>query len=380
MIDAKILDVDYLKTLFATMSLRKGGKKYDFRKSEDVAELHGLIDSKGWKDKTTTWFVDSLKQTGRLPNVILDTTGKSKVEANAAKFKELGYKVSVVWVLTNRQWAMFRNLIRDRVVPQDIFHEIHDDVKKNMKNVLQTGARDIDEFWLIWSGEKGDVVFSELPKSARGLKGTTMKLVKKGNSFVLSDRDKELIGDLMTAVDDFLGPDAETEGKGNYKSFDDFSKDMSKSVELVQKDQTEEEKKKNLTSWRPNFKDKNFKISGYATESVDTTEDTVDESNIMGDPVVPGEGDPKPSYNERYDGNDFLDYLIEDFVKFSERFTYREEAFDKIENFIQEFYRGNNEEIFRSRVRANRKHIVEAVSEEIVTISLEKINKLSFFR
>ena len=380
MIDAKIIDVDHLKVLYATSELRKGGKEFDFRNPEHVAELHDFVDGKGWKDKTIQWFVGSLeKGKGRLPNIILDTTGKSKVEKNALEFKKnWGYKVAVVWVLTNRQWAMFRNMIRDRVVPEDIFHEIHDGVKKNMKNVIQTGAGVIDEFWLVWSGEKGDVVFNELPKSARGLKGTTMKLVKQGSSFVLSERDKKQIGDLMSAIDDFLGPDGEEEGKSKYKSFDEFGSELGKSVEIVK---AKDSDGKNLAKWRPQFKDKNFKLSGYANESESTEEETVvSEENILGNATRVVAGDTLPTYSERLDGENYLDFLIEDFSTFSDRFTFKEEAFDRVEDFIREFYDGNNEEIFRTRIRKHRKELAEAVCEEIYERAVEKVNRLSFFK
>jgi hypothetical protein len=58
----------------------------------------------------------------------------------------------LVWVATNRSVAMYNNFNpkRGRVVPESIFHEVHNSVNATMLNLITTyRTYGIDEFWCI---------------------------------------------------------------------------------------------------------------------------------------------------------------------------------------------------------------------------------------
>lgn len=130
--DFKSFDVDELKRKInksiknADSPFRKYVDKddYDFSNPDDVSALHGIVKKGDWNDKLQqNVFMDN----NYLPNVLFDVTGDdpNKLIKNAKTTKKLGYNTALVWVVTNREEAMVRNVLRDRTVGDAIFHIKH---------------------------------------------------------------------------------------------------------------------------------------------------------------------------------------------------------------------------------------------------------------
>ena len=119
MLQGKTFDVDELKQLYVKGS-KVGifddirGGNYDFKNPDDVALLHQKVKELGLKDRREQAFFSSLS-TNRLPNIVFDITGdeESKLTKLSMMCKDIGYKVSLVWVVANREEAFIRNLQRD---------------------------------------------------------------------------------------------------------------------------------------------------------------------------------------------------------------------------------------------------------------------------
>lgn len=161
--------------------------------------LHQIVKQKGFKDKQEKAFFDAHTNDNR-PNVIYDITGDdpSKLASIGKKVKEAGYKTCLVWVVTNREEAFIRNLKRDRVVPQEIFHKTHNDVAKALDAVLKgADAKYFDEAWIAFgSGTSARELSKE--EQAELDKMGVIKLSKSGSSFVIpqgvEDRVHEILG------------------------------------------------------------------------------------------------------------------------------------------------------------------------------------------
>lgn len=219
-IDAKVFDVDRLKELY--MAAQKMGKiksdvkKYDLGNPDDVTALHNKIKALGYKDKQEEAFFKGAVN-GTLPNVIYDITGDdpNKLEKLGSKLKGLGYKVTLVWVVTNRQVAMIQNLSRDRIVSQKIFHEIHNAVNKTVFPFLKNKAKDYDAAWIIFGSELPANALSADEKKQLENVGA-IKLEKKGSGFEIPD-------EIAMIVYNILGPNEENpDAPQTYKDFDDI--------------------------------------------------------------------------------------------------------------------------------------------------------------
>lgn len=228
LIDAKIVDVDQMKNLYNIMQ----GGKYDLTKPEDVHKLHLEIDAKGWKDKVVANFFASAEKTGKIPNVVFDITGKSvsSLERYTMMAKEMGYKVSFVWVVTNRNVAIVRNLMRSRVVPQNIFHQTHNQVRDSIFPFLKGDfARFVDEAWIVFSGDMDIEVSNDQvnPTVRDELKGKAFKLVKMGDRFTTLVKLEGKTVDIAGKVAEFLGPEEVDYNEPQiYKDFDDVNKQL----------------------------------------------------------------------------------------------------------------------------------------------------------
>ena len=185
-INAKVFDVDRLKELYIKAQEKgsfKDTRKYDLKNPADVSALHQKVKDLGLKDKQEEAFFNDLNQ-DRLPNIIYDITGDDpqKLKKIASKVNSVGYKTSLVWVVTNRQVAMLQNLSRDRVVSQQIFHKIHNDIVKNVFPFLKNGAKDYDEAWIVFNSKESAKSLS--PEERKQLDNIgTVRLEKSGNGF-----------------------------------------------------------------------------------------------------------------------------------------------------------------------------------------------------
>lgn len=204
-IDAKIIDVDELKVLY-TKAAKKGkaikdDREYNFKNPDDVGALHDIVDKKAYKEKMEDNFFAG-HTNGNRPNIIYDITGSKadKLKNLGKMLKDMGYQVSLVWVLTNRQVAMMRNMCRARVVPAKIFHDTHNKVNKNVFPFLQSAdAKYYDEAWVVFNSP--DSLKELTPEEKKEFdKFSVVKFAKKGDSFIIPE-------DVMDRVMKTLGPD-----------------------------------------------------------------------------------------------------------------------------------------------------------------------------
>ena len=232
-IDAKVMDVDELKKLYVMAA--KAGKfddkrTYNFKNPEDVGALHQIVKKKGFKDKQEDAFFLTNKE-GKLDNIIYDITGDDpkKLGSIGKKLKDMGYKTSIVWVVTNREEAFIRNLKRDRVVPEKIFHTTHNDVAKAVEPFLKSAdARYYDEAWLVFGS--GDSAKDLTPEQEKELeKMGVVKLEKSGTSFIIPN-------DVEMRVHRILGPmEPNPDKPENYISYDEFMTDYKGNKAKVKK-------------------------------------------------------------------------------------------------------------------------------------------------
>lgn len=173
-IQGKIMDVDQVKSQIihpGTLALNKKVQdkygidvtKLNLRNPDDVALLHKINDELGVSKKVQSQFLDSQRNKDRLPNVIFDTTMKSKkklmdlVEAVEAA----GYKnenIHVVWVVNDVKKAIQQNLSRSRIVPEEILMQTHELVSATMSELLKD---DISKYvggdvWLVFNKQFAD--------------------------------------------------------------------------------------------------------------------------------------------------------------------------------------------------------------------------------
>lgn len=194
MLQGKIFDVDELKQLYVKGSKAgifddiRGGN-YDFKNPDDVALLHQKVKELGLKDRREQAFFSSLS-TNRLPNIVFDITGdeESKLTKLSMMCKDIGYKVSLVWVVANREEAFIRNLQRDRTVPDEVFHATHNNVKTSVFSFLEgSGSKFCDSAWVVFSS--GASAEDMTPDEKRALENNrVIKLEKKGSKFVVPDK------------------------------------------------------------------------------------------------------------------------------------------------------------------------------------------------
>lgn len=158
LVQGKHFDVDKFKQMYVKLqnSAADSAKKLDLNNPEDTKNLHALIKGKNWKEKERQYMMDAASVQERLPNIIFDITSKNTGDIQAIvdfiRDNDKLYKVALVWVATNRSVAMYNNFNpkRGRVVPESIFHEVHNSVNATMLNLITTyRTYGIDEFWCI---------------------------------------------------------------------------------------------------------------------------------------------------------------------------------------------------------------------------------------
>lgn len=88
-----------------------------------------------------------------LANVLLDMTGKEReVNLYTEYLKEKGYKIALVWVITNRSVALLWNHLRPRSMKVGAVHTGHDEPNKYLLQALMDGRlKDMDDAWLVFN-------------------------------------------------------------------------------------------------------------------------------------------------------------------------------------------------------------------------------------
>lgn len=196
-IDAKHFDTDEFKKKYIQLQSkpnsvinREDTHQYDLKNSEDVSALHWKVKGKGWDWKTQDAFMyDETHDPQRLPNVVFDITGKdvSKMIDIAQTCKEMGYEITLVWVVVNRSRALWNNLNRSRNVKQDVFHSIHNKINEVVPNFIkQDAGKYFDNAWLVFNSTE-----TLGAKTEEDEKNTAVSLEKNGNGFIIDDTDAE---------------------------------------------------------------------------------------------------------------------------------------------------------------------------------------------
>lgn len=163
-LEGKVLDVDELKSQYKKL-VSKGiidDKEYDLANPEDCNELHQKIKGKGWEAKMKHHLFDTgkhkIKQNGqenRQPNVIFDMVSKkiSDIEEVLGYVVPMGYTVTIVWVVTNRDTASMNNELRGigdikkrRSVPDKILRAGHQGAYDTMVSILQNKYENLNQF------------------------------------------------------------------------------------------------------------------------------------------------------------------------------------------------------------------------------------------
>ena len=210
-IKAKIFDVDAIKELYAKvvnddryeLSRRAQKKDFDFKNPEDVSYLH-MATKKYGKEQRQYFRRGRSDDAKRLPNIIFDITAKEREDFDniVDLIGDMGYKICFVWVVTNREEAMVRNLMRDRVVSDEIFHKIHNQVNDFLPRFLTSeGGNYFDEAWVVFNsnitpgGTASELKYQNDNKAIR--------LKKRGSAFVF---DTETVARLIAT----LGPNEAT--------------------------------------------------------------------------------------------------------------------------------------------------------------------------
>ncbi len=225
LIDAKIADVDQLKALY---NIKMSGK-LDLIKHDDTADFNQSKDSNWSEEKNLKLFFTD----NELANIIFDITGKSltSLQNYVGMISDLGYKISLVWVVANREVAIVRNLMRDRVVPQQLFHQIHNQVNDTMFSFLKDPwfSRSVEETWVVFSGPATVEFEKHTNVAARDevLKNRAFNLIKRDNAFTTFTTIRGKKVDLKTKIIDWLGPqEHHYQNPAIYKSFKQVEMDI----------------------------------------------------------------------------------------------------------------------------------------------------------
>jgi len=128
----KTFDVDDLKSKYVKLlqqgKLKDELKDFNFKNPEDVTDLHLRVKQHGWKQKQIDLIFRNKQNPNKeannskiLPNILFDRVSGDieDITEIAIRAKELGYNVTLVWVLCNLDVAIMNNMVRDRFVDID---------------------------------------------------------------------------------------------------------------------------------------------------------------------------------------------------------------------------------------------------------------------
>ncbi len=208
LIDAKVLDTDNIKEYYIKMLRNKlndpnidaktkanligpfGGKIPNLKNPRDSERLHYYTKKRHFFTHMLKTFLRSAVKSHQ--NFIVDTTGNNieEVFMNAKAFKSLGYKISIVWVVTNVDLAVQRNMTRSRHVDEAYLRSTHENLAKNIPEALLNNKFKLfDEFWIVFNNEDK----SKASDFKSRFKDTAYKLEKVGDSFIITDEIVEKI-------------------------------------------------------------------------------------------------------------------------------------------------------------------------------------------
>ena len=171
--DFRSFDVDDLKFKYERLlklgKLKDELKDFDWSNPEDVTELHMRVKEHGWKDKQINLIFRNKYNPNKeannskiLPNLLFDrVSGKIEdITEIALRAKELGYNVTVVWVLSNREVSKINNRVRERRVSEKhVLIPNHEAAYKTLTDLFNNKYPNFNDFidaaWLGYSAGFG---------------------------------------------------------------------------------------------------------------------------------------------------------------------------------------------------------------------------------
>lgn len=146
-------------------------KEFAQKVDEDKQFMHKIVDL----------YIKSNQHS--LSNIIIDSTGNNQeaLISTAKKLKSIGYKLSIVWIVTNVAEAVDRNTRRIRKVNVDYLVEIHRNLFNTIPSLLEDkNIVDIfDEAWIIF----GENISNFSKKFSERYANTAFKLDKENGIF-----------------------------------------------------------------------------------------------------------------------------------------------------------------------------------------------------
>lgn len=212
MFEGHIFNVDNIMTIFAKhfdemvnrmdedkkIEILKmfDNKKPNLNNSNDLNILYNLMrkptkwDHQNKYSKSVKTFFNAL--TDNLPNIVFDITGQgffnSSANYNIQTAYRLGYKTSLVWVITSIENAIERNKNRNRNVKEHKVIQTFKSAYYNMISILngEQSIPELNEFWVLFSDEG---VISERIKDMKDYKRSseTCFLIPKKNNYFIAD-------------------------------------------------------------------------------------------------------------------------------------------------------------------------------------------------
>ena len=253
-IQGKVLSSDYFREAYADLlNIRNKDLKYNFRNYGPMKSIkkktepnkqdkrgrwsggHGFLQQlvggiENGIAKNGEWTPTSNSQIR--PNIIIDTLGVTK-GATDWMFDTLkrigGYKISFVWVLTNKDVAFVNNTQRDVIVPPDYLLKKHNQAlgydltekTYSIQNIFNNYSDVIDEAWIIVNSSFDDVEGQRIHRRPNELENQSnvIKLEKVNGVFQVpqtfgNDERKPFLGGKKNiSLHDITGDKAQFKGK-----------------------------------------------------------------------------------------------------------------------------------------------------------------------
>lgn len=122
-------------------------------------------------------------------NIIIDMTGQRKaVETYVEMLRNNGYRIALVWVITNRSQAIVWNASRQRTIMLDALHTYHDGPNSYLPTLLQENGRDyFDDAWIVFNSTE------QLGKTMTDEEREAIQLEKSASGYTIDDKLRERI-------------------------------------------------------------------------------------------------------------------------------------------------------------------------------------------
>lgn len=236
------------------------GVVWDLRNPKQAAQINRVERNIGLHDKQFDNLLKANNSKDRLPNLIFDTAGRNKNVINKifSFLKKVGgYHVSLVWVVADRKVAYASMMGRERLVPDDAFHDAHNGIYREKGSgdnttapeILRKHSNEIDEAWIIVNSsydidDNGNRI-DRRPNKEENM-SNVVKLDKVGGKFIIpeyfgtDDKKPFMNGRKNVSMEDIVGPKVRRMGRRNPVNDEDLSSDVfPTSKQAMQRAQTD---------------------------------------------------------------------------------------------------------------------------------------------